>query len=138
VSAYIPPGSDAADVQLMLSPIARLADEGVSVILLGDLNAKHHSWSGGNNNAFGTLVHDWCEQHDFVVVNSLLPAPVSTFRGASASTLDLAVVSDPSIIDRLSVRRDLPLRSDHWPIVLSLDDAVQAQGSASSHASLVA
>lgn len=121
VSVYVPPGSNKDDVLTMFACFSSMAESGVDVLVVGDCNARHRAWSVGRENTLGSVLYEWCDAHDFSVVNSLSPVIVPTFRGQSGTTLDLAVVSDASIVDGLTVCHDLPLVSNHWPVVVSLE-----------------
>ena len=132
VCVYVPPQSHELDVKRMLDLFRPFDDPHHHVLLVGDFNAKHASWSLSNANPFGTLIHDWSAEHHYTVLNSLLPEPEPTYRGPAASTLDLAICSDASFVDRLSVQRSLPLASNHWPVCVRIGSSAVPEPAAAN------
>ena len=87
------------------------------VLLCGDLNAHHESWSRGLPNPAGRQLRTFCDVHDVSVLNSLHCPMVSTLH-AHQSTVDLVLSSHPHLFASLSCEPSLPLSSDHVPLVL--------------------
>jgi len=84
-----------------------------NTILLGDLNAKHTSWSNTLGNQKGRLLFEWLSENDFQVINNNF-VPTST---RSNAVIDLIVAPMNMLPGSFSV---LPsIGSDHYPVFWS-------------------
>lgn len=87
------------------------------VLLCGDLNAHDSSWSRRSSNPAGRHVRTFCDVHDLSVLN-VLHCPFAPTLHGHDSTVDLVLSSHPHHFSSLSCQPDLPLASDHIPLVL--------------------
>src|SRR5690349_19653989 len=67
----------------------------------------------------GDELDSFCANMNLSVLNSLFCFGDVTFE-RSQSVLDLAITNDPSLFSSMTVRPDLPLHSDHFPVVVQL------------------
>jgi hypothetical protein len=95
-----------------------------NLILLGDFNAKHGMWGYSlvEKNPFGTLLASILEPSDLVIMNASIPT-VFTYQGQHG-VLDLTILS-PALALKCDyqVLKD-PMASDHYPILLQLDQVL--------------
>ena len=106
----------------ILAATKRALASHMPVLLCGDFNAHHESWSRGLANPAGRQVRSFCDVHDLTVLNSLF-CPMASTLSARESTVDLVVSSHPHHFTSLTCEPDLPLSSDHVPLVLRGGDA---------------
>ncbi|GFR19248.1 MAGUK p55 subfamily member 5-A [Trichonephila clavata] len=115
VSAYRPPRKPIT--ALDLHNIFR--NQGY-VLVAGDLNAKHRSWSPQTQqNRAGTIVRNFCDSTGYSL-NA--PAEPTYFHGSTRNTtIDLAICKGMTVIDSTSIPE---LSSDHNPVLfeVSLDN----------------
>jgi endonuclease/exonuclease/phosphatase family metal-dependent hydrolase len=102
---------------LILTATKRALATHMPVLLCGDLNAHHESWSRGVANPAGRQLRAYCDVHDVSVLNSLHCPLVSTLH-AHESTVDLVLSSHPHLFASLTCEPALALSSDHVPLVL--------------------
>ncbi|KAI5645864.1 endonuclease-reverse transcriptase domain-containing protein [Phthorimaea operculella] len=92
-----------------------------SVIIAGDLNAKHQSWNCVANNTKGNLLFSWQDDMTFDLVAPTEPTHFPRKAGHSPDVLDIALLQNirlrPTSIE---VIQELT-NSDHRPVLLQLD-----------------
>ncbi|GFR09935.1 probable RNA-directed DNA polymerase from transposon X-element [Trichonephila clavata] len=115
VSAYRPPRKPIT--ALDLTKIFR--NQGY-VLVAGDLNAKHRSWSPQTQqNAAGSIVRKFCDTTGYTLNT---PSEPTYFHGTTRNTtIDIAISKGMTVIDSTSIPE---LSSDHNPILfeVSLDN----------------
>ena len=89
---------------------------GLPLLVGGDFNAHHSSWCHSSDSA-GRALDRYCRRADLCILNTVLCAQQST-RWDSDSVLDLFLSSHPQHFSALSPSRELPLSSDHIPLLL--------------------
>ena len=60
-------------------------------IIIGDLNAKHPSWSAGQANVAGNYLHKWINERDLTVNNPYTVTHPPTGSHPIGTTLDLVI-----------------------------------------------
>lgn len=83
-----------------------------NTILLGDLNAKHLSWSKSSVNQKGRLLAEWLNENNMQVVNKFIPTSTR-----SNAVIDLILA--PTNIDLGSFSVLPSIGSDHYPVFWS-------------------
>ena len=112
-SLYLPPSEDISRQALedLLNELPR------PVILLGDMNARHHLWGDCTHNTRGTMIAKLMEESDLVVMNTGDPTHFHEQTGTQ-SVIDLTICSPAAALDfSLDVLGSLR-GSDHYPITL--------------------
>jgi len=87
------------------------------LILLGDFNARSQLFGDTKNDLYGGLLSTFCDSNSLFVLNPML-CPDSPTR--KKSVLDLAIVSDFSMVSDMSVAGKHGFVSDHLSIELDL------------------
>jgi len=90
------------------------------VVLCGDFNAHHSSWSRAATSTAGQQLRDYCDNSGLAVLNVLFCRHEPTMHGAHAATVDLVLSSHPDHFSSLSCDPSTPLSSDHIPLLLRL------------------
>jgi Reverse transcriptase (RNA-dependent DNA polymerase)/Endonuclease-reverse transcriptase len=81
-------------------------------VLLGDLNAKHKSWSNSIENQKGRFLSEWLKENSFQVINKFIPTSTR-----SNAVIDLILTPINMSSGSFSI---LPsIGSDHYPVVWS-------------------
>jgi hypothetical protein len=140
-AAYIDPYEDRFDEEeekFLVTSINTAAAIGPPLLIVGDLNSRHPSWSSANNvngipsqaNKQGSFINTLLEDDrniihtDLTLVNTLFAYPAAPTHPDYDSVIDLALTSDMSIVsgfDVLDIDSDgVWLRSDHYPIKVTL------------------
>ena len=88
-----------------------------SVILAGDLNAKHIDWHSNVNNMSGCRLRKYSDEMDFVVNAPTTPTRVPSIAGHRADVLDVVAYKNSIISPDIEVAHELS--SDHFPILFS-------------------
>jgi hypothetical protein len=93
-------------------PLSRFDDilaRNSKTIILGDLNAKHKTWSQSMENQKGTNLHAWLLEKDVRVINKFIPTSTR-----SNAVIDLILVTSNMPSGSFAVLP--PIGSDHLPI----------------------
>lgn len=94
---YIPPSATTADEDQLFSRLSDAINKGHNILVLGDLNAKHPSWSPlSRSNARGHKIWDWCIDNGCMVMNDHQPTFVGYTRDFQ-STIDLYISNQPTL-----------------------------------------
>lgn len=118
-AAYKRPADGLNGVQAILESLKAAVRSGVPVLLGGDFNARHISWTQRNDtDPLGEALVTGCDDLGLHVLNSSLCPGVVT-RPASDAVIDIVVTSKPNLFASLLPDRALALISDHLPLVLS-------------------
>lgn len=106
-TCYSPPNE-----KLPLELFNRILDRNTNTILLGDLNAKHRTWSDSIENQKGRILLNWLTTNDLHIVNK----HVATSTRSNA-TIDL-ILAPVHMISTTSSYSVLPsIGNDHFPVV---------------------
>lgn len=87
-----------------------------SVILMGDLNAHHTTWSSNNIIANGRLIYNYVNSRPIVVLDIQKPTTRPYCSTARPTAIDITIVKNPT--DRFRVAVLDELNSDHLPCLL--------------------
>ncbi|GFW65654.1 nucleic-acid-binding protein from transposon X-element [Trichonephila clavipes] len=115
VSAYRPPRKSITDQDLH-----RIFRNQGYVLLAGDLNAKHVSWSPfTQQNVAGNIIRRFCDSTGYSLVAP--PEPTCFHRSSRSTTIDIAICKGMTVSDCSSIPE---LSSDHNPVLfeVSLDN----------------
>lgn len=118
VSAYCPPtpSDDQTTIADDLRALLGLSD---SVIIAGDLNAKHHAWNSNTTTTRGRILFNLCESLNFDVVAPMQPTHYPHFTEHRPDVLDVALLKNVNL--RLhSIEALHELDSDHRPVLMEL------------------
>lgn len=104
--------------QSFSNDIKMLAPNNNEFILLGDLNAKHHSWNCSYNNSAGNALFNLQLLQNFFVYFPTDPTLYPHQQNCIPSTVDIALsnLSNPLRITAL----DYEMTSDHRPVLCSI------------------
>ncbi|CAF4516232.1 unnamed protein product, partial [Rotaria socialis] len=106
-TCYSPPNE-----KLPIALFNQIMKRNKNTILLGDLNAKHQSWSRSNENQKGHVLFDWLLTKSMTVVNKYV---ATSTRSNATIDLILAPAQMTGIKTSFSV---LPsMGSDHLPVI---------------------
>lgn len=123
ICLYLPPTLDSSTVCDVLATLPLTH----ATILCGDFNARMGDTTGDHDtNTRGTLLKEWCEEHDFTILNSLLAHGQPTFlswrNGREISSIVDYFLSNFTLSDSsITIRSDLSLGSDHKLMTLSFN-----------------
>ncbi|CAF1347962.1 unnamed protein product [Rotaria sp. Silwood1] len=107
VTYYSPPNEP-----LPVSLLSDIMCRNSNTILLGDLNAKHNSWSNTPLNQKGRILFEWLNDNDLQVVNKFVPTSTR-----SNAVIDLILAPMSMLAGSCTV---LPsIGSDHYPVIWS-------------------
>ncbi|CAF3265582.1 unnamed protein product [Rotaria sp. Silwood2] len=107
VTCYSPPNEP-----LPVSLLSDIMCRNPNTILLGDLNAKHNSWSKTPLNQKGRILFEWLNDNDLQVVNKFVPTSTR-----SNAAIDLILAPMSMLSGSCTV---LPsIGSDHYPVIWS-------------------
>ena len=114
VNVYIPP-----TITIDIAELNMLLPTSNNFLILGDFNAKHHTWNIGAQNHFGNVIFKWILDNNIILLNTKEP----TYQCASSGTLsalDLTLSSSTlaNKISRWNVGQDL--QSDHLPVYTTI------------------
>ncbi|GFS81366.1 probable RNA-directed DNA polymerase from transposon X-element [Trichonephila clavipes] len=99
----------------------KILNSGQNIIIAGDLNAAHRTWSNARSNAFGYALRKIVNKKSNVrIVAPHTPTHInaSSRPGARDSIIDLAVLKNIPFNHDIRVTDDL--ESDHLPVILTL------------------
>ncbi|GFW68096.1 probable RNA-directed DNA polymerase from transposon X-element [Trichonephila clavipes] len=99
----------------------KILNSGQNIIIAGDLNAAHRTWSNARSNAFGYALRKIVNNKSNVrIVAPHTPTHInsSSRPGARDSIIDLAVLKNIPFNHDIRVIDDL--ESDHLPVILTL------------------
>ncbi|GFX11432.1 RNA-directed DNA polymerase from mobile element jockey [Trichonephila clavipes] len=99
----------------------KILNSGQNIIIAGDLNAAHRTWSNARSNAFGYALRKIVNNKSNVrIVAPHTPTHInaSSRPGARDSIIDLAVLKN--ILFNHDIRVIDDLESDHLPVILTL------------------
>ncbi|GFU83496.1 probable RNA-directed DNA polymerase from transposon X-element [Trichonephila clavipes] len=99
----------------------KILNSGQNIIIAGDLNAAHRTWSNARSNAFGYALRKIVNNKSNVrIVASHTPTHINASSRPSArdSIIDLAVLKNIPFNHDIRVIDDL--ESDHLPVILTL------------------
>ena len=103
-TCYSPPSE-----KLPMEHLTAILRRSPNTILLGDLNAKHESWSRSAANPKGRLLNDWLTVNQLQVVNKFTPTSTR-----STAVIDIILAPSSSCAGNATI---LPtIGSDHFPI----------------------
>ena len=112
VSCYNPPKNI-----LSRQDITTLFSLANSVIIAGDLNAKHIDWYSSSTNPSGSRLKKLSDDLDFLVNAPTSPTRIPLIVGHRAEVLDIVVYKNAVISPEIDVVHELS--SDHLPILFS-------------------
>ncbi|KAJ2952535.1 hypothetical protein O0L34_g6854 [Tuta absoluta] len=128
VSVYLSPSNNRETKPLLKSELESLFNLGDSVIIAGDLNAKHMSWNCIANNPRGNLLFEWQDELSFDLV---APTEVTHYPHTVThrpDILDIALLKNVNLrLSSIEVRHEL-CDSDHRPVLLKLDPRTDIPG----------
>jgi exonuclease III len=110
--------------------------ENTKLILGGDFNLKHPTWSRatadmGGRSKMADKFSNFIDEYGLVIMNSLyapgIPTLHSNKAGQLPSTVDLVLVNSPDIANNLIILQDSGLISDHKPLLASIDNLSETQ-----------
>lgn len=107
------------NIPLLARDIDTLFSLGSRVLLIGDLNAKHHQWSPGKANKHGGTLFDLMLKRDFVIHAPSQPTLVHYHTNYEQSTPDIALALNIPYIT--NVQTHVALSSNHLPVTLSIE-----------------
>lgn len=117
---YVPPSSLQSEFDALLALLSPAVTSGLPFLLIGDLNAKHKSWSPGSSpNKRGHILAAWADDQDLSIMNVDHAPGVPTFPRGN-SVLDLAISSNPGVFTKFRVASHLALVAEHHPILVTL------------------
>ncbi|GFV97355.1 probable RNA-directed DNA polymerase from transposon X-element [Trichonephila clavipes] len=99
----------------------KILNSGQNIIIAGDLNAAHRTWSNARSNAFGYALRKIVNNKSnvrIVVPHTPTHINASSRPGARDSIIDLAVLKNIPFNHDIRVIDDL--ESDHLPVILTL------------------
>ncbi|CAF5210608.1 unnamed protein product, partial [Rotaria magnacalcarata] len=106
VTCYSPPNET-----LPLNVFNDILRRNSNTIILGDLNAKHSSWSNTTDNHKGRVLFEWLNENHIQVINKFIPTSTR-----SKAVIDLILAPTSICSDSFSV---LPtVGSDHYPTIV--------------------
>ena len=108
LASYYSPPSENLPLNLFNDILRRNSN----TIFLGDLNAKHVSWSRSNENQKGRLLSEWLNKNGLEVVNKFIPTSTR-----SNAVIDLILT--PTNIEPGSFSVLPSIGSDHYPVLWS-------------------
>lgn len=117
VSAYSAPRGELHDQDLFA-----IFDTYNTVLLCGDLNAKHHLWHSRQTNARGTRIHELEERLLAVTMGPRDPTYIPFNANHHPDVLDIAMVKNLDVDLQLRTVNDLT--SDHQPVLGQLTRAL--------------
>ena len=113
INVYIPPQSSCPpNYQASIAPLLNS-----DTIVLGDINAHDDLWSPGSNDPRGDCIADELDNFNFVSLND----PSIATRPSSSSSPDVVFCS-ANLSLGLSWAVASTLNSDHYPLLISIDD----------------
>lgn len=119
VSAYIPPSSVRDDPQHLRNDLTALLGLSDSVIIAGDLNAKHPAWNSSTTSSRGKQLFDLCSTMIFDVIAPMSPTHFPHDPTHSVDVLDVALLKNINLrLDSIEAIQELS--SDHRPVLLKL------------------
>ncbi|CAF1345427.1 unnamed protein product [Rotaria magnacalcarata] len=108
LATYYSPPNENIPLNIFKEILSRNSD----TIILGDLNAKHDSWSNTTNNQKGRLLYEYLNENDLQVVNKFVPTSTRSNAAIDLILAPASMLSDPCTV--------LPsIESDHYPIIWS-------------------
>lgn len=126
IAVYIHPLSKDSDTNAIFDSIDTVLDLQLPVVIIGDCNARHKRWSGGNSNTLGRKVKSFCSSNELFVVNRLSSTTKRVLTHLEGGCLDIAITNDRSIVSSFTICNPLSdhpasaLLSDHVPILCSV------------------
>ena len=89
------------------------------ILVRGDFNAKHVSWSGYGNNARGRLLKEWFDSRHFAVRNQMGAETCPWATGESAIDLTVSSFAAAAWVSSWEVLSDFESLSDHAYLAFS-------------------
>ena len=119
VSVYYPGGLSKPEHVDWLTTL----DNNLGWIVLGDFNARHPTWEHGltTPRPGGSLLLQTITDSDLVLLNDGTPTRLPDVATHSPTAIDLSLVSASLAIDSHWSVLDDPLRSDHCPLLLTVE-----------------
>ena len=132
-SIYINPQASSDNLSLIHNKLEQLFFQStfshIPILLVGDMNAKHHEWHQKNNNAAGEMIYkliynnpSYCSLH---LLNNYFPLCNGTptcLKSQNQSIIDLAISNEhATMINDVIINQQTMLCSDHLPLVIKLD-----------------
>ena len=122
VSAYCPPTSSSFqsyDPILFTNDLRALLGLSDSVIIAGDLNAKHPAWNSNTTSPRGRLLFNQCESLNFDVIAPMHPTHFPNIVDHLPDVLDVALLKNVNFrLHSIEVLHELT--SDHRPVLVEL------------------
>jgi exonuclease III len=111
VNIYIPPSA-----KVTIEDLNKIIPNDKLFLIIGDFNAKHHTWNKGPSNPRGKIVFEWISQNNIHLINVEKTPTYQCASSGRTSTIDLTIVSNKlmSFIKQWKVGEDL--QSDHFPV----------------------
>lgn len=110
-SVYVPPNT-----KLNSNDRNNIFDSATSVIVLGNMNAKHRTWSC---NANGNVLYDYTTTRPITVIDPMAPTTRPGNDKTRPTTIDLAIVKNNA--KSLTIQVLDELNSDHLPCIMNHD-----------------
>jgi hypothetical protein len=120
VAAYVPPIRPLID-----SDLTESLSEGLHVLMVGYLNAKHMDWNFRLNTARGSLLRVYPNRNSCLIYGPYSPTTAYYAQYATLDVLDIVVVKDFVLSERLIVY--IALSSDHLPILIDTTSRLSFQ-----------
>lgn len=100
------------------------------MILGGDFNARHSMWNCQRANQAGNILYDLLSRFDFLINFTPTPTHFPADSNRNPSTIDL-VLSKGAITCTDLTTDDTLHKSDHLPVIFSIDDEVETNSETS-------
>ena len=124
---YRHPRCTADDWKVLLSSIDKVVNCGKPFVLLGDFNARSPQWRDVCESNSGDVKQFLNDNPEVCVLNSIYAAGhITRHSGDAGSIIDLGMTNALNIISNFVVDDNVPLLSDHIPIVVVVGDLYNA------------
>lgn len=112
---YYPPGK-----ALQVTDLNKLTNSNNGLILAGDFNAKHEAWNSKTRNSRGTKLMQYLDQKPIAIA---APAEPTHYHNDKGDILDFALIQNIKMDFAVTTIEELT--SDHFPVLLTIDDTPQ-------------
>lgn len=109
-STYTPP-----QITMNTSDLCEIFKTANQVTMMGDLNAKHNTWSNQSSNKNGRTIYNFASNKPITILDPGKPTTRPINCNNKPSTIDIALVKNPKAIPEVKVLDEL--NSDHLPII---------------------
>lgn len=96
-----------------------LADLGRKVLIIGDLNARHHTWNNHVTNLNGRTLYNFTLNNNLIVQNTARPTHFPD-NGTTPTTID--IILNKNVSNNTEPKSISELNSDHNPVTFEIHD----------------